>query len=113
MAYHRVASVADLPSGQAFRVDLDEPICLVRLVDGSVAAVHDTCSHQQASLSEGWVDDREVECPRHGATFDVDTGAPGALPATKPIPVYACKVEDGAVWVDLADQRNDAPTPRH
>lgn len=113
MAYERVVNLDDLVPGEARRVELAEPVCLVRLTDDSVAAVHDTCSHQRASLSEGWVDDREVECPLHGATFDIDSGAPQSLPATRPIPVYACKVEDGAVWVDLDDQRNDASPPRH
>lgn len=113
MAYERVAALEDLAPGEPLRVDLDEPLCVVRLDDGSVVAVHDTCSHQQASLAEGLVFDREVTCPLHGSTFDVDSGEPQSLPAMKPIPVYGCKVEDGAVWVDLADQRNDAPTPRH
>ncbi|QBI21406.1 non-heme iron oxygenase ferredoxin subunit [Egibacter rhizosphaerae] len=113
MAYERVAAIEELEPGVPLRADLAEPVCVMRFDDDSVAAVHDTCSHQQASLSEGWVDDRQVECPLHGSAFDVDTGDPSSLPAMKPIPVYACKVEDGAVWVDLADQRNDAPTPRH
>lgn len=114
MALEKVLDLDDLPVGHACKVDVGgEPICLVRLDEQTVKAVHDTCSHQQYSLSEGWVDDNSIECNLHGSTFDLDTGQPQSLPAVKPIPVYACAVQDGAIWVDEADQRNDAPVPRH
>jgi 3-phenylpropionate/trans-cinnamate dioxygenase ferredoxin component len=45
--------------------------------------------------------------------FDLDSGKPQGLPAVKSIPVYACKVEDGAIYVDVDQQLNDAPVPRH
>lgn len=116
MALERVLDLDDLPVGHARAVEVGgEPICLVRLDDTTVKAVHDTCSHQQYSLSEGWIDadDNTIECAKHGSAFDLDSGEPQALPAVKPIPVYGCQVLDGAVWVDEADQRNDAPVPRH
>jgi 3-phenylpropionate/trans-cinnamate dioxygenase ferredoxin component len=114
MAPEKVFDLDDLPVGQARAVQLGgEPICVVRLDEQTVKAVHDTCSHQQYSLSEGWVDDNTIECSLHGSMFDLDSGQPQSLPAVKPIPVYACEVRDGAVWVDQADQRNDAPVPRH
>ena len=113
MAFEHVADYDDLAPGEARFVELAEPVCVVKLVDGSVKAVHDTCSHQQYPLHEGWIDDNEIECGLHGSTFDLDTGKPQGLPAVKSIPVYACKVEDGRVYVDLDDQLNDAPVPRH
>jgi 3-phenylpropionate/trans-cinnamate dioxygenase ferredoxin component len=114
VALERVFDLDDLKVGQARAVELGgEPICVVRLDEQTVKAVHDTCSHQQYSLSEGWVDDNTIECSLHGSMFDLDSGQPQSLPAVKPIPVYACEVRDGAVWVDQADQRNDAPVPRH
>ncbi|HVM21641.1 MAG TPA: non-heme iron oxygenase ferredoxin subunit [Egibacteraceae bacterium] len=110
----RVLNLGDLPVGHAAKVQAGgEPICLVRLDEATVKAVHDTCSHQQYSLSEGWVEGNTIECNLHGSAFDLDTGHPESLPAVKPIPVYACEVRDGEVWVDEADQRNDAPVPRH
>jgi 3-phenylpropionate/trans-cinnamate dioxygenase ferredoxin component len=114
MAFERVMELDDIPVGSARVVELGgEPICVVRLDEQTVKAVHDTCSHQQYSLSEGWIDDNTIECAKHGSAFNLDTGEPESLPAVLPIPVYACEVREGAVWVDEADQRNDAPVPRH
>lgn len=114
MAFEPVAKLDDLDVAYTLRVELGgEPICLVRLDDSTVKAVHDTCSHQEYSLSEGFVEGNDIECALHGSMFDLDTGRPDSLPAVKPIPVYACKVEDGAVYVDVAQQLNDAPVPRH
>ena len=113
MAFVKVASLDELPVGATKRVQLDEPVCLVRISDEQVKAVHDVCSHQEYSLCEGWVGPNDIECALHGSTFDLDTGEPESLPAVDPIPVYGCKVEDGMVWVDLDDQRNDAVAPRH
>lgn len=118
MAFEQVATLDDFPDGGTLRVDLGgEPICLVRGSDGSVHAVHDTCSHQEYPLHEGYVEEHGgrcfIECSLHGSMFDVATGQPDSLPAVKPIPVYACEVRDGAVHVDVATQLNDAPVPRH
>lgn len=113
MAYQRVAAYDELVPGEARLVELTEPVCVVKLDDGSVKAVHDTCSHQQYPLHEGWVDDNEIECGLHGSAFDLDDGTPQGLPAVRPIPVYACKVEDGVVYVDLDTKLNDASEPRH
>jgi 3-phenylpropionate/trans-cinnamate dioxygenase ferredoxin subunit len=53
------------------------------------------------SLSEGevWSDEREIECPKHGSTFSVETGEPVTLPATQPVPVFRAEVADGKVTV--------------
>ena len=119
MAYVKVATLDELEVGATRLAELAEPVCLVRTDPGTVKAVHDTCSHQQYSLCEGWVDldsasgSGAIECALHGSTFDLDTGRPDSLPAVRPIPVYACKVDDGAIWVDLDQQLNDALVPRH
>jgi 3-phenylpropionate/trans-cinnamate dioxygenase ferredoxin subunit len=114
MAWQRVATLGDLPEGEAMEVEIDgEPICLVRRADGEVRAVHNVCSHEQWSLHDGWVGENEIECSLHGSSFDLDTGRPCSLPAVKPIPVYACKVIGDEILVDLDQQLNDAPIPRH
>ena len=114
MAFERVANLEELAVGAAMRVELDgEPICLVRVDADVVKAVHDVCSHEEYPLHEGWVETGEIECALHGSTFDLDTGEALSLPAVKPIPAYACKVEGDAIWVDAAQQLNDAPVPRH
>lgn len=114
MPFEKVLDLDDLPVGTATAVEVTgEPVCLVRLDDATVKAIHDTCSHQQYSLAEGWLDGNTIECALHGSAFDLDTGNPESLPAVKPVPVYACKVAEGAVWVDGEQQLNDAPVPRH
>ena len=66
-------------------------------------AVDDECSHEDYSLAEGevWADECEIECPRHGSTFDLLTGEPCSLPATQPITVYKVVVDGDSVSVDL------------
>jgi 3-phenylpropionate/trans-cinnamate dioxygenase ferredoxin subunit len=95
----RVASFSDLEEGVGFRVDLDEHRVAIFLVDGALFAVGDRCSHAEASLSEGEVFDTEVECPRHGSSFDLSTGEPRSLPATQPVPVYRVWNEGGDVFL--------------
>ncbi|MGH9164810.1 MAG: Rieske 2Fe-2S domain-containing protein, partial [Acidimicrobiales bacterium] len=67
-------------------------------------AIGDKCSHADFSLSEGEVlaDDCEIECWKHGSTFSLTTGEPQSLPATKAVPVYKVRVEDGAVLVEVS-----------
>ncbi|MDQ3610478.1 MAG: Rieske 2Fe-2S domain-containing protein [Actinomycetota bacterium] len=115
MPFEKVAALDEVPVGGTLLAEMAEPVCVVRLDHDTVKAVHDTCSHQEYPLHEGWVDEDsgDIECALHGSMFDLDTGQPDSLPAVKPIPVYACKVDDGAVWVDVGQQLNDAPVPRH
>ncbi|MDE0269249.1 MAG: non-heme iron oxygenase ferredoxin subunit [Acidimicrobiaceae bacterium] len=85
------------------RVEVDEQeIAIVRIGD-DVYAISDICSHANVSLSQGWVDaaERTIECPQHGAVFDVATGEALCLPAVKPIPVYDVAVVDGVVTLTL------------
>lgn len=102
MSWIRVSALADLPDGRGVRLDVgDQRIAMFR-IDQSVYALADRCSHAEASLSEGDVFDGEVECPRHGATFDLATGDATALPATKPVPTYGVRVENGDVYLEVA-----------
>ncbi len=96
-----VGRLDDLPDGRGVRVESGEQRIAVFRVGSEVFAVGDRCSHAEASLSEGEVFDTEVECPRHGSAFDLRTGAPLALPATRPVPTYQVRVEDGVVLLSL------------
>jgi 3-phenylpropionate/trans-cinnamate dioxygenase ferredoxin subunit len=113
VSWEKVAALDELQVGVPRRVELAEPICVVRTGEAEVHVVHDTCSHQEYPLSEGWVEGCEIECGLHGSQFDLRTGKPDVLPAVKAVPTYAAKIEDGGVWVDLDQQTNDAPVPRH
>jgi 3-phenylpropionate/trans-cinnamate dioxygenase ferredoxin component len=99
----RVCSATDVPAPSSRRFELEgHRLCVVHL-DDDWYVIGDRCSHADWSLSEGdlWVDEREIECPKHGSTFDLRTGEPLALPATKPVPVYDVRVEGDDVLVTL------------
>ena len=109
----RIAPLADLPAGRGLRLDIgDDRIALFRIGD-EVYAIGDRCSHAEASLAEGELYGYDVECPRHGSEFDVRTGEPGALPATRPVPVYETSVVDGVVYLRFpaGDGARTADTP--
>ncbi|GAA4909197.1 bifunctional 3-phenylpropionate/cinnamic acid dioxygenase ferredoxin subunit [Streptomonospora salina] len=92
----------DLPQGESLRVMADDPIALFN-ADGEIYAVDDTCTHQNASLSEGWLEGCHIECPLHEAAFDLRTGQPTCLPAKRPVRTYAVTVDDdGGVYVHAA-----------
>jgi 3-phenylpropionate/trans-cinnamate dioxygenase ferredoxin subunit len=97
----RVARLSDLPEEGAVRVQVDgTPVCLARST-GEVFALSDVCSHAEVSLSEGDVEDGTVECWLHGSRFDLRTGKPTGLPATKPVATYPVTIEGDDVLVDV------------
>lgn len=109
MAFQEVANLDEIEIGGTLLIELAEPICLIRLDDQDVRAVHDTCSHQQQSLHEGTVeDDDTLVCAAHAARFDLATGQSVGIPEVGAIPVYACRIDEGTVLVDLDQQLNDA-----
>ncbi len=92
---------SELEPGQARRFDVGGlRVALVRIGDDFLA-VGDRCSHEDYSLADGEVlaDECEIECAKHGSTFDLRTGAPCSLPATRPVPVYDVVVEGEDVSV--------------
>ncbi len=95
----------ELEPGTARRVEVDGVAVAVVRIDNEVYAIGDVCSHAEVSLSEGevWTDERELECPKHGSTFDLRTGEPVTLPATQPVPVYAVEVAGGQVTVTVEE----------
>jgi 3-phenylpropionate/trans-cinnamate dioxygenase ferredoxin subunit len=99
-----IGAVDTLPRDRGVRVTVgDDRIAMFRVGD-DVYAIGDRCSHAEASLAEGFVSDHEVECPRHGSEFDLETGEPLSLPATKPVPTYEVAVEDGVVYLVLEER---------
>jgi 3-phenylpropionate/trans-cinnamate dioxygenase ferredoxin subunit len=100
-----VGALADIPVGEAIRVHADVPIAVFRVDDGAegtVYAIDDTCTHQKASLADGWLDGCMVECPLHAACFDLRTGLPDGPPAKVPVRTHQIVVSDGMVYLKLA-----------
>ncbi|MEE1785270.1 bifunctional 3-phenylpropionate/cinnamic acid dioxygenase ferredoxin subunit [Kitasatospora sp. NPDC059722] len=101
MTYLRACALSDLQEDVPKRVDLNGvPVSVVRTDEG-VFAINDTCSHANVSLSEGEVEDCMIECWLHGSSFDLRTGKPSGLPATKPVAVYPVKIEGDDVLVSV------------
>lgn len=91
-------------SGTVRVVEYDgEPIAVFKLADGYYA-ISDTCSHAEASLSEGEiVEGCQIECPMHGATFDIKTGQNTGFPAVVPVKSYKTRCEKGSVFIEVDD----------
>lgn len=101
MAYVKACALSELEENTPKRVELEgTPVSLVS-TGGEVFAINDICSHANVSLSEGEVEDCMIECWLHGSAFDLRTGKPSGLPATRPVPVYPVKIEGGSVLVDV------------
>ena len=99
-----VCDFDELADGSATKFSVDgTDVAVVRIGD-AVYAVDDICSHANVSLSDGgevWCDELELECPKHGSAFHLETGAPNTLPATQPIVVHEASVVDGRIHVTL------------
>ena len=99
MGWIKAADLAEMEDGQGVKLCHAGRVVAVFLTEGEVYAVDDRCSHAEASLSEGEAFDREVECPLHGAIFDLATGEALTFPATRPVETYPTRVEQGEVLV--------------
>jgi nitrite reductase/ring-hydroxylating ferredoxin subunit len=77
-----------------------EHIAIFKLEDGFYA-INNRCSHEEAYLSEGEIENGAIECPLHGAVFDIRTGRNLSLPAVLPVRTYPVKVENGVIYIQL------------
>ena len=99
--YQRLASADDVKERRPHGCALADGtgVCLVRVGD-EVFAIEDKCSHADFPMSDGdMVDDHVIECPLHGAQFDVRNGTVLEAPADEPLRTYDVRVDGGAVWV--------------
>jgi len=104
MALRKVAAASDIPAGEVRRYEVDgRLVAVANLGEEGFRAVDAICSHAQYYLDEGEVDvDFEtIECPKHGSTFDLNTGNPRTLPATMPVRAYRVKVEEGDIVIEV------------
>ena len=96
-----VAKLSDVPEGAAVRVVVDGVEVLLCNAEGTIYALEDVCTHDGAPLDQGELEGDRIVCPRHGATFNVRTGAALTLPAVMPLPTYTVRIEGDDIYVDL------------
>jgi 3-phenylpropionate/trans-cinnamate dioxygenase ferredoxin subunit len=99
--YVAVATRAELPNGARKIVEIDGKAIAVFNIAGAYYAIADVCSHDDGPVAEGELDGNEIECPRHGARFDVRTGKVLSFPAIVDIPAYPVKVEGEEILIGL------------
>jgi 3-phenylpropionate/trans-cinnamate dioxygenase ferredoxin subunit len=98
----RVARIDELPPGRMRRVDVGKQRILLANVDGRFYATEDTCTHEDASLSSGFLKHEWVQCPLHGSRFNVRTGEAVDEPAEINLRTYPVRVDGVNIWLNLA-----------
>jgi len=91
----------DIPAGEVRTYKLDGKDLALCNVDGTFYAIDDVCTHDGGPLGEGYLEGDQIECPRHGARFDLKTGRAVTLPAVMPVNAYPVRVEGEDVQVEL------------
>ncbi len=97
----KVAKQSDVPDGSVKVFDVSGKKIAICHADKSFFAIADLCSHDGGPLGDGELVDRQIECPRHGARFDITTGKALCLPAVLPIPTYSIEVRGEDLWVSV------------
>jgi 3-phenylpropionate/trans-cinnamate dioxygenase ferredoxin subunit len=97
----KVAETSDIPAGSVKVVVVGDKRVALCNVDGQFFAIDDLCTHDGGSLDQGELDGDVIECPRHGARFDVRTGKVLALPAVKALNTYPVEVAGNEIRVAL------------
>jgi 3-phenylpropionate/trans-cinnamate dioxygenase ferredoxin subunit len=101
--WHRACAATEVADDSAIHVEVKGlPICIARS-EGELYAIYDVCSHADVPLSQGDVEESTVECWLHGSRFDLRTGRPTGLPATRPVPIYPVKQEGDDVLVAVEE----------
>lgn len=97
-----VARVDEVPEGKVKVVEVDGKQIALCNYDGQIFAIDDVCTHDRGPLDQGELIGKEIECPRHGARFDVTTGTATRLPAIRPVRSYPVQVKDGNISLEVS-----------
>ena len=98
-----VAKASEISVGAFKPVEIQSKRLLVCHTETGFYAVDDTCTHDDGPLADGWLEGNAIECPRHGARFDVTTGKVLCLPAAVPIRSYPVMIEGNDIKVKVGD----------
>jgi len=99
MGREKLAEISDIPKGSTLSCNLDGKNIAVCNVDGSFYAIEDICTHDGGALDQGTLEGHIITCPRHGATFDVTTGAALSMPAVVPVKTFSLEIESDVIYI--------------
>ena len=103
-----VGTVDEFPDSGKKLVEVDDRLVVVIRQGDAFYCIDDVCTHDGGTLFEGRLVDGCIECPRHGARFDIRTGAARSMPATQPTGVHEIQVDGDRIYVKLKGKRDDA-----
>jgi metal-sulfur cluster biosynthetic enzyme/nitrite reductase/ring-hydroxylating ferredoxin subunit len=109
----RVAEVGEVPDPGKTLVEVDGDMVALFHVGGVFYAIDDVCTHDGGPLADGELRDHKIACPRHGAKFDIRTGAALSMPAVRATRAHDVKVDGGGVWVRLRAEAGAGGPPLH
>lgn len=102
MSLEQVGNLDEIEPGTARVVEVaGQSIALCRVEDGDLYAIENRCTHDDGPLGEGELDGDRIECPRHGALFDVTSGRAVTLPAIGKVRCFAVSIDDGQVQIEV------------
>jgi nitrite reductase/ring-hydroxylating ferredoxin subunit len=101
VAFLKAAKVSEIPPGRSRVVEVGDEDVAVCNIEGKIYAIANVCTHDDGPLGDGFLLGDEIECPRHGARFNVRTGEVRTLPAIMPVPVFEVKIEGDDILVDV------------
>ncbi len=94
-----VATIDEIPPGERMVVELGRHWVAIFNVDGTYYAIEDVCTHDDGPLAEGELTGCIIECPRHGATFDITNGKVLTAPAIVDVPTYAVRIQGNSIQI--------------
>ena len=94
-----VASTDEVKAGERIVVEVNDHYIAIFNVDNRYYAIEDVCTHDDGPLAEGYLEGTTIECPRHGARFDITTGKVLSMPAVKPVPRYEVQVNGDEIQI--------------
>ena len=102
LEYHAIAKTSEVDDDEAIAVSVGRQDIGIYKISGEYYALSDICTHAYAAMSDGYVEDGQIECPLHGACFDIKTGEAKTPPAAAGLDIYPVKVEGDTVYVGIA-----------
>ena len=104
MAFQFVTNTSAVPSGTGKLFEVESHRVALFNLNGEFYAIDDICTHEEASLSDGAIEGETVECPWHGAQFNIKTGAALTMPAVTAVRTYAVKIDGDRILIDVSQE---------